>query len=364
MLRNLTLLGVSLAITCGLVELVLRIFYAVPPTWVEPQTRHLRSPQVGWVLPPSSDSFTIDAPVHVNSLGLRDEEIPLAKPPGTRRVLCLGDSFTFALGVRLEDLYAKQLERRLAATSGAGAVQVINAGVAGYNTRQELITYLTLGVSLDPDLVVLGFYWNDLVGNADPIPDLATTPRIDPAAQATHEPAAQHWIPAPLRNALRKSVLLYRLVTGAQMVAALASPPTDGYSVVQRALLSGDAATLAPYWKETAERLIELANAAKSHGTPVILLVFPSENEVRRDYPKLVFGEKLREIWAPTGFAMIDLTQAYRASLRAGENPFLPYDLHPNAIGMRIAANALYDVIRERGYLGLGGATAGAAAGP
>ncbi len=33
------------------------------------------------------------------------------KPSGTKRVLCLGEALTFALGVRLEDLYAKQLER-------------------------------------------------------------------------------------------------------------------------------------------------------------------------------------------------------------------------------------------------------------
>lgn len=364
MLRNLTLLGVSLAIACGLLELVLRLFYAVPPTWIEPQTRHLPSPLVGWVLRPGTDSFTIDAPVHVNALGLRDEEISLAKPREARRVLCLGDSFTFALGVRLEDLYVKQLERRLAEEGGAGDIQVINAGVAGYNTRQELITYLTLGVALEPDLVVLGFYWNDLVGNGDPIPDLETTPRVAVGEQGTHEARTQHWIPAPVRNALRKSVLLYRLVTGAQAAAALVSPPTDGYSIVQRALLSGDADTLAPYWKETGERLLQLADAAKSHSTPVILLVFPSENEVRRDYPKLVFGEKLSAIWAPTGFPMLDLTQAYRASLRAGENPFLPYDLHPNAIGMRIAADALYDVIRQKGYLGMGAAAAAAAGAP
>ena len=88
----------------------------------------------------------------------------------------------------------------------------------------------------------------------------------------------------------------------------------------------------------------------------MILLVFPSENEIRHDFPDLVFAEKLREIWQPTGLPLIDLTPLYRASLHAGENPFLAYDLHPNATGMRIAADALYDAIRAQGYLGLGAA--------
>ena len=262
MLRNLTLLGISVALTLVGLELVMRLFYPVPPTWHDPQIRHLKSPLVGWVLPPSSDGWTIDAPVRVNSLGLRDEEMTVEKPSGTKRVLCLGDSFTFALGVRLEDLYAKQLERRLSTLNAGERFQVINAGVAGYNTRQELITYLTLGVELEPDLIVLGFYWNDLVGNSDPIPDLATTPRIAREQAADGGESTHHWIPAPIRNALRKSVLLYLAVTGTQAIAAQLSPPTDSYNIVQRALLSGDAAIVEPYWRETAARLLELADAA------------------------------------------------------------------------------------------------------
>ena len=363
MLRNLTLLTVSFLVTCALMEGVLRLFYAVPPTWVEPQTRHLKSPLLGWVLPPSSESFTIDAPVRVNALGLRDRELEVPKPPGTKRVLCLGDSFTFALGVRLEDLYVKQLERRLAGDPGDARIEVINAGVAGYNTRQELITLLTLGFSLEPDLVVVGFYWNDLVGNEDPLPDLEETPRIAGGEKLPSEEARASWIPAPIRDTLRKSVLLYLSVTGAKGLAARLDPPTDPYSIVQRALLSGDDATLEPYWKATETRLLEIAGAAKARGIPVILLVFPSENEVRHDFPRLVFGERLETIWAATGFPFLDLTAEYRASLRAGQNPFLPYDLHPNAVGMRIASDALYGVIRARGYLGLGAPTPAAPAG-
>lgn len=358
MIRNLILLAASFLITCALMEGVLRLFYAVPPTWREPQTRHLKSPLLGWVLPPSSESFTIDAPVRVNALGLRDEELAVEKPLGTKRVLCLGDSFTFALGVRLEDLYVKQLERRLTEAAGDARIEVINAGVAGYNTRQELITFLTLGASLDPDLVVVGFYWNDLVGNEEPLPDLATTPRIASGEKLPSEERRASWIPAPIRDALRKSVLLYLTVTGAKGLIARFDPPDDPYSRVQRALLSGDAATLEPHWKATGARLLEIASAAKARGIPVILLVFPSENEVRHDFPDLVFGAALEKIWAPTGFPFIDLTARYRQSLREGANPFLPYDLHPNATGMRIASDALFDVIRERGYLGLGASPA------
>lgn len=362
--RNLALLGLSLLLTCALLEGVLRLFFPAPATWLEPQIRHLESPLLGWVLPPGAEAYTIDAPVRVNALGLRDEELPLEKPPGVSRVLCLGDSFTFALGVRLEDLYVKQLEQRLRSTTTSRGFQVVNAGVAGYNTRQELITLETLGFSLDPDLIVLGFYWNDLIGNGDPLPDLATTPRIAEGQKLPSEERLRHWIPAPIRNALRQSLLLYTAVTGVKALAAMVNPPTDPYSVVQKALLEGDAAILAPYWEATAKRLLEIAAAAKARGIPVVLLVFPGENEVRHDFPKLVFGEKLREIWAPTGFPIVDLLPAYRAALRAGENPYLPYDMHPNTVGMRIAADALFAVIEKHGYLGVTPASVPASGAP
>jgi hypothetical protein len=122
---------------------------------------------------------------------------------------------------------------------------------------------------------------------------------------------------------------------------------------VQEALLAGDQTTLAPYWVATAERLHEIADVAREHGLPVILLAFPMENQIKHTYPNLVWAEKLREIWAPTGFPLIDLEPAYRRTRESGRNPFLPYDLHPSPHGMEIAAEALYEEIRRQGYLGL-----------
>jgi lysophospholipase L1-like esterase len=351
-IANVLLAGATLLVAAGAGECAMRLAFPRPPRWVEPQTKHLESPLLGWVLPPGTRSYTIDAPVSVNALGLRDDEIPRAKPPGERRVLALGDSFTFALGVRFEDLYVQQLERLLAADGGS-PVQVVNAGVAGYNTRQELIYLLADGLSLGPDLVTVGFYWNDLVGNEPALPDLARTARVADAASLyeSGEREQRHLIPGALRDRLRSSVLLYQVVIRSKMVLALLRPPTDPYFLVQKALLEGDAAYLEPFWRTTGGRLLEIAEACRARGVPVVLLVFPDENWVRRDWPSLAYGERLREIWAPTGMSFVDLTSAYRDALEAGVNPFLDYDQHPNASGMRIAAEALHRVIVEQRLL-------------
>ena len=72
----------------------------------------------------------------INSLGLRGPE-PRAEEPGLRRVLTLGDSFTFGWAVDDDEAYPRILETLLNADVGAPPVEVINAGTPGYNTHQQ-----------------------------------------------------------------------------------------------------------------------------------------------------------------------------------------------------------------------------------
>jgi len=349
--KKLLLLGFCLVLLVLLSEVVLRFFFAVPPIWREPQIRHLRSPLLSWVLPPGSRSYTIDAPVAVNSLGLRDNEFPAAKPAGEIRVLCLGDSFTFSLGVRFDDLYVQQLERMLQKSYPDRPFQVINSGVSGYNTRQELIYLLAEGLALEPDLITVGFYWNDIIDNEKPLPDPATPPRLLPGELAPGEPP--HTLPSWLRDTLRKSLLLYQGVVRTKELIARFNPPQDRYTRYQKALIGGDHDFLAASWEATAERLHQIAAAAEQHGVPVILMVFPMEFQIRRDFPDLVCADRVREIWQPTGQPFIDLEEPYRRAIARGENPFLDYDMHPNRAGMRIAAELLFETIVQNDLLPL-----------
>lgn len=352
MRTRLIALFVSSVLSLVLVEGALHLLYESPSQWVEPQTRHLVDPTLGWILPRNDQSFTIDAPVSTNSLGLRDDEFPIEKPDGEIRILCLGDSFTFALGVRFEDLYVQILEGMLAERHPGRRFQVINAGVAGYNTTQELVFLQADGLRYDPDLIVVGFYWNDLIGNAKPLP--AIDGPINRDRPAEPEPATdQHSLPRWIRDPLRKSLVLYLGVTRIKnVIAALDDAPNETIAV-QRAILAGDAETLAPRWTETGERLRALAAVAAERQIPVLLMSFPMENHVRMEAPPLAYDQALAEAWRPTGQSMVDLAPAYRSALQEGRNPFLPYDLHPGRLGMEIAADAIYSAIRSRGLLPL-----------
>ncbi|MEQ1895425.1 MAG: SGNH/GDSL hydrolase family protein, partial [Planctomycetota bacterium] len=104
--------------------------------------------------------FTYTHEVRVNALGLRGPEVG-AKEPGERRVLFLGDSLTYGQGVAEEDTVPRALERELAARTGTKWT-VVNAGHRAYDTPQELALLEELGETIQPDVVLLGWYWNDV----------------------------------------------------------------------------------------------------------------------------------------------------------------------------------------------------------
>ncbi len=117
-------------------------------------------------LGPNYDGWFAGVPVHINSLGFRDtREYELAKRPNTFRILVLGDSVTFGHGSVFEHTYPYLLERQLRDWRPDIDWQVWNLGVPGYNTSQELAYLLDVGPSYAPDLVVVGFFENDIVAN-------------------------------------------------------------------------------------------------------------------------------------------------------------------------------------------------------
>ena len=74
-------------------------------------------------------------PYRTNSHGLRDRDRP-AKPPGTKRVLVMGDSFTWGYAVAEEEAYPQVAERLLKAR-GRPDIEIINGAIPDYNSRQE-----------------------------------------------------------------------------------------------------------------------------------------------------------------------------------------------------------------------------------
>ncbi len=107
--------------------------------------------------------------LRINSLGYRDNEHEVAKPAGTYRIAVLGDSFTEARQVALEDTFPSLLGQELGTCAGLSGrrVEVLNFGVGGYGTAQQLLTLRKDALRFAPDLVLLAFFpGNDLQDNS------------------------------------------------------------------------------------------------------------------------------------------------------------------------------------------------------
>jgi lysophospholipase L1-like esterase len=101
--------------------------------------------------------------VHVglNALGFRERRLPSPKPPGVRRVVALGDSFTQGYGVEEHEAWPRRLETVLDAR-GRGPYEVVNLGVPGTNPRDYVSHLRDPGLAYEPDVVLVTVMGNDV----------------------------------------------------------------------------------------------------------------------------------------------------------------------------------------------------------
>ncbi|MCP4650781.1 MAG: SGNH/GDSL hydrolase family protein [PVC group bacterium] len=96
---------------------------------------------------------------NINSWGMRDNEP--STPKDKYRILVLGDSVTFGgKDLNPQQLFTEIAEARL--REQGLSVEILNAGVNGYNTRQELIAFKHKFSKLSPNMVIFAFCINDL----------------------------------------------------------------------------------------------------------------------------------------------------------------------------------------------------------
>jgi lysophospholipase L1-like esterase len=165
--------GVGMALI--MLEIFLRIYSFPPESSIGAQLAifdvYISDPAIGHTLKPNSDfywtnaygEFTVN--VHINELGLRDVPRQYERTPDVPRVLVIGDSFTEALQVELEDS-PTQIAESCLTEHYASPVEVINGGLSANGTGQRYLYYKNYGYKFDADLVIFAHYpSNDLWDN-------------------------------------------------------------------------------------------------------------------------------------------------------------------------------------------------------
>jgi len=130
-------------------ELVAR--WRVPDYLVKTRGFHVFSDRYGWASRKGVSMVNEGGRVSVNPNGHRGRELVVPRKAGHTRVIVLGDSIAFGLGVSDEETFTSLLDAR------DNGIEAGNLAVMGYGPDQELLVLLREGLRYQPDIVVLAF---------------------------------------------------------------------------------------------------------------------------------------------------------------------------------------------------------------
>ena len=153
-------------VSFGMVEGVVRLYFSEPvlPRFVVDSGVGIRFNQSGV----STEHFYPNqyrVTITTNQAGLRGiKDYTVPKPPNTYRIAMLGDSMLFGFGVADNEVVSYQLEHLLNRTAKNRKFEVLNFGVSGFGTAEQLVAYEKLVRPYKPDAVVVFYFSND-VGN-------------------------------------------------------------------------------------------------------------------------------------------------------------------------------------------------------
>jgi len=271
----------------------------------------------------------------VDAHGLRrgEREITQEKQLGVTRLLLLGDSFTFGVGVRDEDTFARDLDRQLNRGATAPRFEVLNAGVQGYNTRDEVLYLENEWLAFEPDIVLIVFYVNDAYNDSA---ILNNGEALGIYAQQTGGLAkvsrlwdmAQHKLRQ--RRASKAVEDFYHQRYFAKAGEFLENPGAMqvDWTVCKRALTSA-------------------AQLSRERGFKLGLVIFPELYYLDARHPFTDVYALVERTCADMGIPVLSL---FETTFR-GQNPrdlwVHPADHHPNEVAHRMAADAIAEFVQH-----------------
>jgi hypothetical protein len=263
----------------------------------------------------------------INALGYRDLERAQPKPAGVRRLVCLGDSFTWGVGILFDDAWPQRVERTLTRARGE-RWEAVNLAEPGMNAAEQVGRLESEGFAYGPDVVVLAWVLNDSEDE-----------------QAAEARRARDWAeaerrPPTLGEKLASGSALFRLVRtrvhatieNRRRISGYRSMYADGY----------------PGWTAARRALSTMGGACRAHGVPFVVVIFPLfANPLDSRYPFAELHARVAQAAGEGGAKVVDLLPHYRTvdwRLLVVDGTA---DEHPNEIAHRIAAQAIARAVGE-----------------
>lgn len=240
--------------------------------------------------------------VTTNSFGMRGPETTIEKPKDTYRIALMGDSYTFGWAVDQDKTFSALMEKNinkiLSDKNSPRKVEVLNFGVPGYATFQEVAAFYDKALKFHPDAVAFYIVSNDF-GLPFFIRDVETHTSL---VQATEFHSKK--IEATDTEALKHQDDMYKSLDGNQP-------------------------------------LLKLSEFLKDKHIPIFLIFHPDHSQAKT--MNLFWALKNQE--TKKDFNVIDMLDDYKSAVAAKEVPQdslrIPRDNHPGAGAHQIIGRIL-----------------------
>lgn len=272
-----------------------------------------------------------------NSHGFRSPEHTHTKPPGTKRVVVLGDSFVDGSEVGDDELFTWHLQQAMP------GVEVVNLGVYGYSTAQQLLALPRFGLPYDPDLVLVVTMSNDLTGNTVNFSFFGPAPRFlldgdsvrfEPTSSSAAQAAFRATnLPMPGMHFLHRHSLVYHFLNH-RIYQRLRARRIQQLLDEQRHLLSPEERV-----RLYLELISRMRTVSEGRGAAfAVVLGYERSEVIKGSSPNRGLAERLAERSVPVVDLFTGLLEAETAS---DSSLYYRTDIHWNARGHRVVADLL-----------------------
>jgi lysophospholipase L1-like esterase len=324
-------------------ELAARVVFPAPPNPTrQPQIQYRVDPEIRYTPLPNQRGWIDDGFVTTNSLGFRGPETTLPKPPNRFRIVAIGDSVTFGFGVNDRETFCAQTETLLRERMPGVDLDVVNIAVPGFDTRQEVVLLRRTVSQLEPNLVLVGLYSNDV---PDALEDGTGGTTVATPRGGTNQPLQMNAAPTSWWDIhLRKSRAVYAIGRALRRFAHKGEWGMSRFTMELDMLEGRNTPQLDEAWARVSRQFDELRSLAAVHGFAVGVVVLPPREQVSGLYPHARYQDRVRPMAESEGFFIIDPLPALTASPERKDHLFVAYDRnHPSGKGHRLIAQAIVD---------------------
>lgn len=331
LLLNTSLVIVSAIVTLLIAELVIRLY--ITNVYFQPETSEIHASFE--VLPDDPRVYGLrrsNPVLKTNSMGFRSPEFPSQKTEGDVHLIMLGDSIMVG-SYTIQETVPAYLEKILHVTNPD--IRVFNLGVTGYNTSQELATLESIGLKLEPDIIVLNLCLND----SDPIMRVWE-------AGLRRKAEIRNFQDINLRTIIGSSYLLTYVKSN--VVSLLQSFNEDLLEDLHNPAVLIDSRVSESAWSDMKADISEIKNVADMHNARFFIAIYPYASQIEVDKDHLKPQKDLSAFFIEQNIEFLDLIDVYAA---ADEEMFNDGTLHLTSSGSQRVAAAIADKLEKLGYV-------------